>query len=331
MFRFASTEFFLLLLSLGVLMAAWRGRYKLRSGAIRFSDLRIIKRVRSSKGVRALWTLRYLRMLGLVLLILALARPQFGTKYQEILTEGIDIMLALDVSGSMKAEDFKPLNRLHVVKQVVKEFIEDRKYDRIGMVVFATRSFTQCPLTLDYGILLQFLERVEIGMIDENSTAIGMALANCVNRLRDSDAKSRIIILLTDGVNNAGEIDPIHAAELSKAMKLRVYTIGVGTQGMALVPVEHPIFGKQYVRQPVEIDEKTLRAIADTTGGRYFRATDAQKLSEIYKEISEMEKTQIKSHEYIDYSERFEIFLLAGMAVLLLELFLSQTRYRKLP
>lgn len=331
MFRFADPEFFLLFAFLAVLVAAWRGRYRLRDGALRFSDLRIVKRVHSGKGYRAIWTLRILRCSAIVFVVLALARPQYGTKYQEIITEGIDIMLALDVSGSMKAEDFKPNNRLFVAREVVKEFIQGRKHDRLGLVVFATRSFTQCPLTMDYGILQQFLEKVEIGMIDENSTAIGMGLANCINRLRHSDATSKVIVLLTDGVNNAGEIDPLQAAELAKTMGIKVYTIGAGTRGTALFPVDDPIFGRRYVRQQVEIDEVTLRKIAEATGGRYFRATDAEKLREIYHDIGEMEKTEIKSHEYVEYQERFELFLILALALLGLEILLAQTRFRRLP
>ncbi|MBN2054013.1 VWA domain-containing protein [bacterium] len=331
MFRFADPEFFLLFLCLGVLMVAWRGRFRLRSGAVRFSDLRIVKGVGAGRGARAVRLLRGLRLGAVAFMILAVARPQFGTRYREIITQGIDIILAIDVSGSMEAEDFKPKNRLHVVKEVVKEFIAGREHDRIGMVVFATRSFTQCPLTLDYGILTQFLDQVEIGMIDESSTAIGMALANSVNRLRHSDAKSKVIILLTDGVNNAGEIDPIHAAELAKSMSIKVYTIGAGTRGTALFPVNDPLFGKRYVRRPVEIDEQTLKRIAEVTDGQYFRATDADSLRSIYEEIGQLEKTEIKSHEYIDYQERFELFLIIGLALLGLEVLLSQTRYRRLP
>jgi Ca-activated chloride channel family protein len=259
-----------------------------------------------------------------------MARPQSGEKGEEILTEGVDIILAIDVSSSMKAEDFKPKNRLHVAKQVVADFIRGRKNDRLGMVVFAAKSFTQCPLTLDYGILLSFLDQIDIGMI-EDGTAIGMALATCVNRLRDSDAKSKVVILLTDGINNRGEIDPITAAKTAKAMGVKIYTIGAGKRGSALYPVDDPIFGRRYVRMPVEIDEETLQEIARLTGGRYYRATDGEALANIYREIGEMEKTEIKTKEYIRYTELFWYFLLPAMVLLGAEIVLANTRFRKIP
>jgi Ca-activated chloride channel family protein len=265
-----------------------------------------------------------------VLLAFALARPQSGRKGQEISSEGIDIVLALDISGSMRAEDFKPHNRLYVAKQVIKEFIEGRRSDRIGLVVFSKQSFTQCPLTLDYGVLFNFLDKVDFGMI-EDGTAIGLAIANAVNRLRESEAEGKVVILLSDGRNNAGEIDPITAAQAARAMNVKIYTIGAGKPGNAPYPVDDPIFGRRYIYVENEIDEATLRQIAQITGGEYFRAKDEEGLALIYKQISEMEQTEIKVKEYLQYNELFSNYALAGLLLLVTEIVLANTRYRKIP
>jgi len=321
---------FLLLLAFIPPYLWWTVFHRRREGSIRFSDLGSIKRVEGARSVKYRKALYFLRGLALSLMVVALARPQAGRKGEEILTKGIDIILAIDVSTSMKAEDFKPNNRLWVAREVAKDFIRGRKNDRIGLVVFAGKSFTQCPLTLDYGVLLNFLDQVKIGMV-EDGTAIGMGLATAINRLRDSKAKSKVIILLTDGRNNRGEIDPLTAAKAAQALGIKVYTIGAGRRGSALYPIEDPLFGKRYVRLPVDIDEKTLTEVATTTGGRYFRATDAQKLAEIYKEISRMEKTKIKVREYMEYSERFGRLLLPALLLLMVEIGLANTRFRKIP
>jgi Ca-activated chloride channel family protein len=271
-----------------------------------------------------------LRALAVTFFVLALARPQSGRHSQEILTEGIDIILCLDISGSMKAEDFKPKNRLHVAKEAAAQFIAGRGNDRMGMVVFAGQSFTQCPLTLDQGILLDFLERIQIGMI-EDGTAIGMALGTSINRLRDSSAKSKVIILLTDGINNRGQIDPITAARMAAALDIKIYTIGAGKRDHAPYPVDDPIFGRRYVQMPVEIDEEILKEIADITGGQYFRATAAEKLSQIYAQIDQMEKTQVKTREYVEYSEKYHYALMPALLLLLVEVALVHTRWRKIP
>jgi Ca-activated chloride channel family protein len=328
--RFANTYFLILLLVIPLIVYRYFYVKRVKAGSIRFSDLGTVKRLRRSFSLKLRHSLILLRVLVIALLVLAMARPQAGEKGEEILTEGVDIILAIDVSSSMKAEDFKPMNRLHVAKQVVADFIRGRKNDRLGMVVFAAKSFTQCPLTLDYGILLDFLDRVEIGII-EDGTAIGMAIANCVNRLRDSEAKSKVVILLTDGINNRGEIDPITAAKTAKAMGVKIYTIGAGKRGSALYPVDDPIFGRRYVRMPVEIDEETLREIARITGAQYFRATDGEALAKIYREIGDMEKTEIKTKEYIRYTELFWHFLLPAMILLGGEIVLANTRFRKIP
>jgi len=239
-------------------------------------------------------------------------------------------MLALDVSGSMKAEDFKPQNRLYVAKEEIKHFVSKRVSDRIGLVVFSASSFTQCPLTLDYGILLTFLDQVKFGMI-KDGTAIGMALANCINRLRDSKSKTKIIILLTDGINNSGEIDPLTAAGIAKTMGVKIYTIGVGKPGNAMYPVDDPIFGKRYVYMPNEIDEDVLTEIAEKTGGKYFRARSEKELEQIYDEIDSMEKTEIKVKQYVQYRELFILFVYFGLGMLVLEILLGQTIFRKVP
>jgi len=330
MIRFANNYFLLLLLIVPVI-AYWHFRAgKRRGGSLRFSDLSTVKRLGHSLSLRLRHSLVILRLLIITLLILAMARPQAGQKEEEILTEGVDIILAIDISSSMKAEDFKPKNRLHVAKQVVAEFIQGRKNDRLGMVVFAAKSFTQCPLTLDYGILLTFLDQIDIGLV-EDGTAIGMAIATCVNRLRDSDAKSKVVILLTDGINNRGEIDPVTAAKAARTMGVKIYTIGAGKRGNAMYPVDDPVFGRRYVRMPVEIDEAMLQEIAGITGARYFRATDGEALASIYHEIGEMEKTEIKTKEYIRYTELFWYFLVPAMILLGGEIVLANTRFRKIP
>ena len=271
-----------------------------------------------------------LRMAAIFIFVLALARPQAGQKEEEIITQGIDIMLTLDISGSMKAEDFSPQNRLDAAKDVLREFIKSRRNDRIGMVVFSRYSFTQCPLTLDYGALSGLLDKVAIGMI-EDGTAIGMAIANAVNRLRDSSVKTRIIILLTDGVNNAGKIDPLTAAKAAKALGIKIYTIGAGKPGGAMYPVEDPVFGKRYVHMDTEIDEELLKKIADGTGGLYFRAKDKEVLMEIYKTIGQLEKTKIETKEYANYTELAGFFILPGFLLILLEIVLANTLFAKIP
>ena len=272
----------------------------------------------------------FLLVVAQAMIIVALARPQFGFSKEEIKTEGIDIVLVLDTSGSMKAVDFQPKNRLHVAKKVAKEFIQGRKNDRVGLVVFAAKAFTQCPLTLEYGVLLGLLEKVDFGII-EDGTAIGMAIGAAVNRLRESEAKSKVIILLTDGRNNRGEIDPLTAAGLAKAMDVKIYTIGAGKKGQADYPVEDGVFGTRFVKMAVDIDDETLRKVAETTGGKYFRATDARKLKEIYSEISRMEKAVIETKVYKQYSEKFIPFLAGGLVLIVLGMSLGSTRFRQLP
>jgi len=330
MFTFADPYFLLLLMIIPVLIAWYVKVHVRQRGVVRFSNLAVLSKLRTSPKLRLRHSLFVLKMAALALVIIGMARPQSSFQEQEVLTEGIDIVIALDISSSMQAEDFKPKNRLETAKVVAKDFIEGRTNDRIGMVVFAGRSYTQCPLTLDYGILVSFLEKIDIGMI-EDGTAIGMAIANSVNRLRDSKAKSKVVILLTDGRNNRGELDPITASQVAQSLDVKIYTVGMGKRGQALYPVNDPIFGKRYVFMPVEIDEDMLQKIAVNTGGRYFRATDEKKLTEIFEEIDEMEKTKIEIKEYTRYSEEFGWFVIPALGLFLLQILLSNTVFRKIP
>jgi Ca-activated chloride channel family protein len=274
--------------------------------------------------------LPWIRSLVFILVILALARPEKVSSEREYQTKGVDIVITLDLSGSMLAEDFKPENRLAVAKQEAVKFIRGRENDRIGLVVFARKAFTQCPLTLDYEVLTALLQELQIGMIADG-TAIGLGLAQSVNRLRDSDAKSKIIILITDGENNAGNIDPVTAAELAKTFGIKVYTIGVGKGGLVPFPVNDPLFGKRYVQAEVEIDEMTLKRIADITGGLFFRARDPKSLAEIYEKINQLEKTEVKVKEYRSYEPLFFYFLLPALGLLFVEILLSRTVLLKVP
>lgn len=301
-----------------------------KSATIKYSDIRIVKRAARTNRQKLRFILIFLRLMAIALFIIAFARPRSGTEYKEVTSEGIDIMLALDVSSSMQAEDFKPYNRLYVAKEEIKKFIGKRINDRIGLVVFARYSFTQCPLTTDYGVLLNFIDQVDFGLVDDG-TAIGMALANSVNRLRESESESKIIVLLTDGDNNAGEIDPITAANLAKAFDIKIYTIGAGISGNAMYPYQDPIFGKRYVYQPTKIDEETLTEIAKRTDGKYFRARSGEELEEIYDIIDGLEKTEIEVAAHIQYVELFHYFAYGGLLLLLLEMILAHTYFRKLP
>lgn len=254
---------------------------------------------------------------GLVIIILA--RPQATSSYQDVSTEGIDIVLTLDISGSMLARDFRP-DRLEASKNVATEFITGRPYDRIGLVVFSGESFTQCPLTTDHAVLINLMREMKSGMI-EDGTAIGEGLATAVNRIKDSDGKSKVIILLTDGVNNRGIIAPVTAAGIAKTYGIRVYTIGVGTQGVAPYPVQTP-FGIQYQDMPVEIDEAILKQISQMTDGKYFRATDNEKLIQVYGEIDKLEKSKIDVRQYKVREEKFLLLALAAFILIMLEILL---------
>jgi Ca-activated chloride channel homolog len=327
-FQFASSAFLWLLLLVPLLgFLAFRRK---REAAIKFSDITLLRGAKESPRARRRKWLPILRLIAVTFFIIALARPQSGKKTTEVTSEGIDMMLVLDISSTMKSEDFKPQNRMYVAKEVIKEFVKGRQNDRIGLVIFAGQAFTQCPLTLDYGVLLTFLDQVDFGMV-EDRTAIGMGLATAVNRLRDSKAKSRIIILLTDGINNAGEIDPQTAADIAHALGIRVYTIGVGKPGKAPYPIEDPVFGKRYIYMDNELDEAQLTKIAEITGGKYFRAKTEDMLKNVYDQISQLEKTKVKIKEYLQYDEHFPYLLMLGAIALLLELILRETLLRRLP
>jgi Ca-activated chloride channel family protein len=304
---------------------------------IRFSDISPLEGLKPTWAVRARHMVFGLRLLGIGLLTIALARPQKGHTQQEVSTLGVDIMLVLDVSTSMKALDFRPKNRLFVAKETIKEFVSRRQNDRLGLVVFAGRSFTKCPLTLDYGILNQFLDDVDFGEI-EDGTAIGVALATAANRIKDSEAKSRVMILLTDGANNRGEITPQLAAQAAAELGIRIYTIGVGKKGQVPYPVEYVdrrtgkvVETRVQMVDNIQIDDRTLTEVAEATGGRCFRAQNSKELQQIYGTIDKLEKTEIKTTSYTTWSEHFFAWLLAGFAVLLLEIVLANTRFRRVP
>lgn len=266
------------------------------------------------------------RMIIITLLIIIIARPQSTDYWEDVSTEGIDIVLAMDISSSMLARDFKP-DRLEAAKNVATEFISGRPYDRMGLVIFSGESFTQCPLTTDHAVLINLMREMQSGMIDDG-TAIGLGLATAVNRIKDSGAKSKVIILLTDGVNNMGEIAPVTAAEIAKTMGVRVYTIGVGSRGLAPYPVQTPA-GIRYRNMQVEIDEEVLKEIAAMTGGNYYRATDNESLNEIYKEIDQLEKSKIDVQEFSRKREEYMPLAIAVAALLLFEILIRYTLLRK--
>ena len=327
--HFAS-PYYLWLLTLLVPMIGYYVWRTLQGGAaIRISSVAGV--VRAPKTVR--YYLRHLpfalRAAAFALLVVALARPQDVEQNVRTNTEGIDIMLAIDVSGSMLARDFKP-DRITAAKEVAGSFIADRYGDRIGLVAFAGEAFTQSPLTTDQSTLQTLLARIRSGLI-EDGTAIGNGLATAINRLRESEAKSKVIILLTDGVNNRGEIAPLTAAEIAKAQGIRVYTIGVGTEGMAPYPAIDMFGNITFVNQKVEIDEKTLTAIADMTGGKYFRATDKAKLKAIYDEINQLEKSKVEVTEHVSYHELYLAWVLAALGLLLAEFLLANLVLKRIP
>ncbi|MDD5506460.1 MAG: VWA domain-containing protein [Candidatus Omnitrophica bacterium] len=326
--------FVLILIPIAILLFLYKQKKQVSEPGFKFSSGELVGRLKGSFRLRLSQNLIYLRMLAVILLILALARPQSPVADSKIQSEGIDIALAIDCSTSMLAEDFKlggqRQNRVEVVKNVVKDFIMGRKNDRIAIVAFASRAYTVCPLTLDYGWLLGNLERVKTGLI-EDGTAIGSGIAASLNRLKDSKGKSKVVILLTDGRNNAGKISPLTASEAAKALKIKVYTIGAGSKGPAPYPVKDFFGNTVYQPVQIDIDEDTLIKIADMTGAKYFRATDTESLRKIYKEIDGLEKTIIEEKGYLEYNELFSIFLILSLAFLLLDIVLSNTILRKIP
>lgn len=330
MFRFADP--WLLALLPAAVAAAWAlARRRTRA------DARLLLPGGASKAraARTGWIrvdrlLPWIRGAALVLLVAALARPQSGAREETMSTEGVDIVVALDNSGSMRAEDFAPQNRLDVAKRTVAQFVEGRPSDRIGLVIFAGLATTRCPLTLDHDMLRQFLDEVSFPPPDEDGTALGMGLATAVARLRASPAKSKVVVLVTDGRNNRGQIGPDTAARMAQAIGAKVYTVGVGTEGESRVPIDSPT-GRRYVLQQLDLDEPLLESIATETAGRYFRATDAAGLRQVFATIDSLEKTEIESRVRVLYTERFPLALVPAGFLLLLERLLASTRLRRIP
>ncbi len=316
------TPWALLLLLLLPLWWWWRNRRQ--PAAIRFSRVPLLARgPRHGRLVRR--TLFALRNLLLVALVVALARPRTGARAESVVTEGINIVVVMDISSSMLAEDFQPANRLAVAKERVKEFVAARRADRIGLVAFSGEALTQVPLTVDHAVVLAAIDNLQIGQLTDG-TAIGTAIATAANRLRDAPGRSRVMVLLTDGENNRGSIDPRTAAEATAAFDIRVYTIGVGTEGVAPVPVSRGAFGLRYESRPVRIDEELLRDVARTTGGRYFRARDAVALQQIYQQIDQLERVPVRARSYVRYTEQYAWPLALALLALTLEMWLLAWR-----
>ncbi|MFC1667812.1 VWA domain-containing protein [Chlamydiota bacterium] len=329
--RFAYQWYLLLLFLLPFMVLYYR---KMKNHYYQTMNFAFVKKLSQFKVITARTILIekwwIIRIVIVFLFILALSRPQAGRGYTEFFTEGIDIVLAIDVSGSMLAEDFKP-NRVESAKKTAIDFIEGRKGDKIGLVVFGKNSFMQAPLTIDYELLKKRVEELFIGIVPEDRTAIGMAIANAINRLRDSMSKNKVIILLTDGMSNSGKIDPITAAQLAKKLGIKIYTVGVGKEGVVEIPVNHPFFGKQYARVKTDVDEETLIKIAELTGGLFFRAESVEALKKIYEEIDELEKTKLEVKEYTDYKELFYWFLIPAIILILFEIVFFNTWGIKIP
>jgi Ca-activated chloride channel family protein len=332
MFRFASPYYLLFLVIIPLLMV-YRHRRIVRP-AMGSSSLASVRHMASSPALSLKWALPFLKFTALALLIIGMARPQWGTREVKVLTEGINIVLAVDLSKSMAALDFKRkgkiVNRLEAIKGVVSGFIAERTGDRIGLVVFGDHAYTQLPLTRDYSTITSVLERLEIGAAGKQ-TAIGDAIGISLKRLEDIQSRSNIIILLTDGQSNAGELSPDVAAEIAAEKKVKVYTIGVGTRGEAPYLVKDPVFGERYVYQQVNIDEATLKAIADKTGAIYFRAENIDGLQKIYDTIGQLEKTKIKVKTYAEYREYYRYLLIPAFVLLGLWVLLSNTRFLRIP
>ena len=328
-FRFEDPWLLLILLSLPILIL----RERTIASVINYSSLASLKAVSQHHSKIKAMVPIVLRFIAITLFIIAFARPQEGHKRTEILSQGVDIVLAIDTSGSMQALDFKknetPVTRLSVVKDVVSEFVKNRETDRMGMVVFGANAFTQCPLTLDQNILLSFLDKLKIGMAGD-ATAIGSAIGISARRLKDLKSKSKVIILLTDGRNNSGAISPLQAAEIAKSLGIKVYTIGVGKRGKAPFLVDS-IFGKRLIYQNVDIDEEVLNKISKMTDAKYFRATDLKSLKDIYKQIDLLEKSEVKSIDHSEHKELFHYFLIPGLILLLTEIVFSNSFLRRLP
>ena len=336
MLRLAN-PWFLLLLLLAPVLARWYRSRRSEPPTLRYSDLRIIGRPRTTSRMGLVWLPRAARITAIILLTVAVARPQYGVTREEVVSKGIDIIMVLDNSGSMTSIDPEPGSgsvnpddtRLNVAKKVIRDFVTRRRNDLIGLVTFAGKAYYQCPLTLDYGILLTFLDSIQVNEKDPQ-TAIGDALGTAVLHLKDSKAKSKVVVLVTDGESNTGILSPMTAAEAAAQFKIKVYTVGVGSQTGA-VRLAHDFFGDHYVPAPYGLDEATLQKIADTTGAMYFHADNPSAMKDIFERIDEMEKTEIKMNRYSEYSERFMSWAVGGLLLLALEIFLAAGPLRTTP
>ena len=326
---------YLLLLLLLLPLVAWLKGRRGQPPAFLYSSVKLVEGLTRARRSRAGRFLMALRWITLAIFIVALAQPRWLKSHTEVKASGVDIVATLDMSGSMISEDLEVhgerVNRFNMARSVLKSFIDQRPNDRIGLVLFATQAYIATPLTLDHDFLQENLDRLEIGAIEENSTAIGDGLGTAVNRLRDLKAKSKIVILMTDGQNNSGKLDPLVAAEAAAAMKVKVYTVGIGEQGTAPMPVFMNGQKVGYQNVPVDVDEATLQKIAAKTGGKYYRADNAEKFRQIYAEIDKLEKTDATIKKYTQFDELFPWFVAGGLALLLLEIGLGQTILRRLP
>jgi Ca-activated chloride channel family protein len=327
--RFANPEYLLCLLFIIPLLVF----YKRKEAGVHFSSIELLKQIKTKNRFNARMVLTVFRVLTMILFVVALARPQTGKRFSEIPSAGIDIILAIDTSDSMMGLDFKidgkPTPRITVVKNVATEFVKQRSGDRIGVVVFGSEAFTQVPLTLDHGIVIDFISKIKSGMAG-GATAVGSGLGTAIARMQGTTGKSKVVILLTDGVNNSGRIPPLVAAEIATHFNIKVYTIGAGSKGQIPFRVETPL-GAQLIYREGDLDEETLKRIAEKTGGKYFKATDTDSLKRTYREIDALEKTEIKVKEYTEYTELFHWFLIPGIIVLLIEIILGNTILRKFP
>jgi Ca-activated chloride channel family protein len=325
----SNPEYFWLLLLIPVYLGYYFWKiYSRKRPSLTFSSIEPVKNLPGNYRVWLSYLTPLLYVAAYTFIVAAIARPQLQNTTVERSAEGIDIVISLDISTSMRAEDIEP-NRLEGAKAVAADFISNRLSDRIGINVFARQSFTVVPPTLDYQLVNELLGTVEMGMV-EDGTAIGMGIATAINRLKDSNAESKVIILLTDGMNNAGEVDPVTAAELAQTYNIRIYTLGIGSRGTAPYPVDDPIFGRRYQNVQVNIDEEMLQQIADLTGGRYYRATDLNELIQIYDEIDQLEQTEIEEIIYTDYEDLYDTYLLSGLLFLIIG-FLNERFFTRSP
>lgn len=325
----SNPEYFWLLLLIPVYLGYYLWKiYSQKRPSLTFSSIEPVKNLPGNYRAWLSYLTPVLYVAAYSFIVAAIARPQLQNTTVERSAEGIDIVISLDISTSMRAEDIEP-NRLEGAKAVAADFISNRLSDRIGINVFARQSFTVVPPTLDYQLVNELLGTVEMGMV-EDGTAIGMGIATAINRLKDSNAESKVIILLTDGMNNAGEVDPVTAAELAQTYNIRIYTLGIGSRGTAPYPVDDPIFGRRYQNVQVNIDEEMLQQIADLTGGRYYRATDLEELIQIYDEIDQLEQTEIEEIIYTDYEDLYDTYLLSGLLFLIIG-FLNERFFTRSP